>query len=217
MLNKKMRLNMSKEKLTKEQWKDLMSHLLKIDELSKLNKIKTELLKIVTGDNDNEITSINAEMSKKDNVSEEADLERNDKERVAEQIFELVSTHAYAISESIICLIDNGPIIDLNESHEMDFVDSVKLVDMLFTQNLPSQVEAYYRVENNPEIKKSILDRKIILSDMQSSLSFDTNNKKWVVDGIVNNEQLSIAIDNLNVHFLSATSINKNDAELTMS
>lgn len=208
---------MSKEKLTKEQWKDLMSHLLKIDELSKLNKIKTELLKIVTGDNDNEITSINAEMSKKDNVSEEADLERNDKERVAEQIFELVSTHAYAISESIICLIDNGPIIDLNESHEMDFVDSVKLVDMLFTQNLPSQVEAYYRVENNPEIKKSILDRKIILSDMQSSLSFDTNNKKWVVDGIVNNEQLSIAIDNLNVHFLSATSINKNDAELTMS
>lgn len=210
--------------LSKDQWRDLMSYLLKVEDLAGLKNLKSKLIEHLKGLSDHENSTYIQQINQVEISKESRDLEISEKESLAEDIYELSSGTARYLGNGLVSLFGDNKlttVVDLQKLVEFDFIDSVKLTDMLSTNNLPSQVEAHYRQDDFSDSKKAMIDGEIMLSDGESKLVFIKQDKNWIVEGNQDSlsEQAVTALSGLNEHFLIAvnSSLEYHKAEMSQN
>lgn len=89
---------------------------------------------------------------------------------------------------------------------ELDFMDTIKLIDMLITDSFPSQVVAHYREVGDISSKSALRARKIVFSDGQSSICLLAGGVGWSLsaDGNSSSRDIDAALRQLNASFFSA-------------
>lgn len=123
--------------------------------------------------------------------------------------FAAIVTNNHFFSEYGVTIVSLSESVDINiKGHnELDFMDSIKLIDMLITDSFPSQVVAYYRDIGQISSKIALRERKIIFSDGVSSVNLAPGGAGWVISSdnlYLSDDEIGTALRRLNGSFFSA-------------
>lgn len=99
------------------------------------------------------------------------------------RVFSAIVGSNHFFSESGVTVTTSIASLDIviKGPDELDFMDTIKLIDMLITDSLPSQVIAYYREVGEVSSKSALKARKIVFSDGLSSIDLASGGAGWIL------------------------------------